>query len=278
MLELKSEFKERPDAHWRSVLHEIVFEAETRAGKTFDVALIWCIILSVCAVVLESVASVRARYGDLLYLIEWSFTLLFTVEYVLRLLAVRKPLRYATSFYGMVDLLAIVPTYLSVLLPGSQYLLTIRILRLLRIFRIFKLSEYLSEANVISSALRASRRKISVFLLAVLSLVVVIGSLMYAIEGEANGFTDIPTSIYWAIVTLTTVGYGDIAPQTPIGKVLASVVMIMGYGIIAVPTGIVTVELSNATRKPVTTQACPVCSEQGHDIDALYCKYCGARL
>jgi voltage-gated potassium channel len=275
---MKTNSTERPDAHWRSVLHEVVFEAETPTGKGFDVALIWCIILSVTAVVLESVASIRARYGNLLYFIEWFFTVLFTFEYVLRLLAVRKPLRYATSFFGVVDLLAIVPTYLSVFLTGSQYLLTIRILRLLRIFRIFKLTEYLSEANVISSALRASRRKISVFLLAVFSLVVIIGSLMYVVEGEEHGFTDIPTSIYWAIVTLTTVGYGDLSPKTALGKTLASVVMILGYGVIAVPTGIVTVELSNAARKPATTQACPACSEQGHDIDALFCKYCGASL
>lgn len=275
---MKPDLSERPDAHWRSVLHEVVFEAETRAGKTFDVTLICCIILSVTAVVLESVGSIRAKYGDLLYLIEWFFTLLFTFEYILRLFAVRKPLRYATSFFGMVDLLAIIPTYLSIFLVGSQYLLTIRILRLLRIFRILKLTEYLSEANVISTALRASRRKISVFLLAVFSLVVIIGSLMYVVEGEANGFTDIPTSIYWAIVTLTTVGYGDLSPKTAVGKTFASIVMIMGYGIIAVPTGIVTVELSQAARKPATAQACPECSEQGHDIDAVYCKYCSARL
>jgi voltage-gated potassium channel len=234
--------------------------------------------LSVAVVVLESVGSIRIKYGDLLYLIEWFFTLLFTFEYILRLFAVRKPLRYATSFFGVVDLLAIIPTYLSIFLVGSQYLLTIRILRLLRIFRIFKLTEYLSEANVISTALRASRRKISVFLLAVFSLAVIIGSLMYVVEGEANGFINIPTSIYWAIVTLTTVGYGDLSPQTPMGKILASIVMIMGYGIIAVPTGIVTVELSHAARKPATTQSCPECSEQGHDLDAVYCKYCSARL
>lgn len=275
---MKPDPSERPDSRWRSVLHEVIFEAETRAGKTFDVTLICCIILSVTAVVLESVGSIRPKYGDLLYLIEWFFTLLFTFEYILRLFAVRKPLRYATSFFGMVDLLAIIPTYLSVFLVGSQYLLTIRILRLLRIFRILKLTEYLSEASVISTALRASRRKISVFLLAVFSLVVIIGSVMYVVEGEANGFTDIPTSIYWAIVTLTTVGYGDLSPKTALGKTLASIVMIMGYGIIAVPTGIVTVELSQAARKPATTQSCPVCSEQGHDIDAVYCKYCGAQL
>ena len=268
----------RPDAHWRSALHEVVFEAETTAGKAFDVGLIWAILLSVIAVLLESVKSVRAAYGDILIVVEWVFTILFSIEYVLRLLSVRKPLRYALSFFGLVDLLAVAPTYLSLLFPGTQYLLTIRILRLLRIFRIFKLAEYVSEGQVITNALQASRRKISVFLVAVLSLVVIIGSLMYVIEGESNGFTDIPTSIYWAIVTMTTVGYGDLSPQTPLGKTLASLVMIAGYAIIAVPTGIVTVEISQANRKRITTQACPVCSAQGHDFDAVHCKYCGAHL
>ncbi len=269
---------DRPGAGWRSILHEVIFEAETRAGKTFDVALIWAIVLSVLAVMLESVAEIRVAYGGLLYGVEWFFTLLFTLEYVLRLLSVRKPLRYAFSFYGIVDLMAIVPTYLSVILPGTQYLLAIRFFRVLRVFRIFKLTEYIREARLISSALRASRKKISVFLLAVLSLVVVIGSLMHVIEGEGNGFTDIPTSIYWAIVTMTTVGYGDLSPQTPLGKLLASAVMIAGYGIIAVPTGIVTVEFSRTTRQMVSTEACPSCSAEGHDTDAAYCKYCGAPL
>jgi voltage-gated potassium channel len=269
---------DRPEQGWRNTLHEVIFEAETPGGKAFDVALIWAIILSVIAVMLESVKGMGAAYGNLLYFIEWFFTLLFTVEYVLRLFSVRKPLRYALSFYGLVDLLAIIPTYLSLFLPGTQYLLVIRILRLLRIFRIFKLTEYLSEARVISDALRASRKKISVFLLAVLSLVVIIGSLMHVIEGDANGFTDIPTSIYWAIVTMTTVGYGDLSPQTPLGKLLASAVMIAGYGIIAVPTGIVTVEFSRTTRTLVTTASCPSCGAEGHDSDAVHCKYCGARL
>jgi voltage-gated potassium channel len=266
----------RPDARWRGRLHEVIFEADTPAGRAFDVALIWCIILSVAAVMLESVASMRARYGAVLYAVEWFFTVLFTVEYALRLVSVRRPARYAGSFFGLVDLLAIVPTYLSLLVPGSQYLLAVRVLRLLRVFRVFKLTEYLSEARVITTALRASRRKISVFLLAVLSIVVVVGSLMYVIEGEANGYTDIPTSVYWCIVTLTTVGYGDISPQTPLGKALASVVMIMGYGIIAVPTG--TVELSQAARAHASTQACPACGAEGHDADAAHCKYCGSRL
>ena len=263
----------------RARLHEIIFEADTRAGRVFDLALIWLILLSVATVVLESVRSVRAQYGNLLYSLEWLFTFLFTVEYVLRLASVRRPLRYARSFFGIVDLLAIIPTYLSVLLPGSQYLLVIRILRLLRVFRLLKLSEYVTEADTLHLALRASRRKISVFISAVILLVVVIGALMYVIEGEEHGFTSIPTSIYWAIVTLTTVGYGDLSPRTPFGQMLAATVMILGYGIIAVPTGIVTVELAQAARRrEITGQSCPSCSAEGHDADALFCKYCGAKL
>jgi len=270
--------QETPDARWRGRLHEVIYEAETPAGRAFDVALIWLILLSVVAVLLESVRSVRTEHGALLYTIEWVFTILFTVEYVLRLVGVRRPLAYATSFFGVVDLLAILPTFLSLLVPGSQYLLVIRVLRLLRVFRVFKLAEHLSEADVLYRALRASRRKISVFLLTVLTLVVIIGALLYVVEGEENGFTSIPISIYWAVVTLTTVGYGDISPQTPLGRTLAAAVMIIGYGIIAVPTGIVTVELAQAARKGVTTQACPSCSAQGHDADAAFCKYCGSGL
>lgn len=267
-----------PAARWRSQLHEVIFEADTPPGKLFDVVLIWSIVLSVVVVLLDSVAEIRADYGGLLYIAEWGFTLLFTVEYVLRLLSVRKPLSYATSFFGLVDLLAILPTYVSLLVPGSQYLLTIRILRLLRIFRVFKLAAYLNEARVIIAALRASRHKISVFLFAVLVIVVIIGSMIYVVEGEQNGFVDIPTGIYWSIVTLTTVGYGDLSPQTGLGKALASIVMIAGYAIIAVPTGIVTVELAQAARDQVSTQACPSCGLEGHDRDARYCKYCSAEL
>lgn len=263
---------------FRRRLHEIIFEADTPAGKSFDVLLISSILLSVTAVVLDSVASLRQTHGGLFNAVEWFFTILFTIEYILRLICVGSPLRYAVSFFGIVDLLAILPTYISLLLPGSHYLLAIRILRLLRIFRVLKLTAYLSEARVLSTALRASRRKISVFLLTVVTIVIVIGSLMYVIEGAEHGFTNIPVSIYWAIVTLTTVGYGDISPQTPFGKLLASLVMILGYGIIAVPTGIVTVEMAQAFRSPVSTQACPECSAEGHDADAAYCKYCGSRL
>lgn len=267
-----------PEGGWRASLHEVIFEAETRAGRAFDVALICLILLSVLAVMLESLRGVRARYGAELYAVEWAFTIIFTVEYALRLLSVRRPLRYAASFFGIVDLLAIIPTYLSLLIPGSHYLLVIRILRLLRVFRVLKLAEHLSEADILMRALRASRRKISVFLLTVLTLVVVIGTLLYVVEGEENGFTSIPAGIYWAVVTLTTVGYGDISPKTPVGQTLAALVMIIGYGIIAVPTGIVTVEIAQAARKPVSNEACPDCSAEGHDDDAVHCKYCGAKL
>jgi voltage-gated potassium channel len=264
---------------WRPRLHEVIFEADTRLGRAFDLILLWCIIISVLAVLLESVASIRERYGTPLRVAEWFFTILFTIEYVLRLMSVGRPARYAVSFFGVVDLLAIVPTYLSVLLPGAQTLLVIRALRLLRVFRILKLARFVEEARVLGQALRASRHKITVFFGTVLTLVVILGTLMYLIEGEAHGFNSIPRSIYWAIVTLTTVGYGDIAPETVLGQILASVVMILGYSIIAVPTGIVSVELSKVTRgSRVSTQACPQCSAEGHDSDAVHCKYCGAKL
>ncbi|HRJ90154.1 MAG: ion transporter [Blastocatellia bacterium] len=271
------EFKEPAESGWRQRVYEVVFEAETRPGKLFDISLIVLILLSVAAVFLESVRSVREVYGPELYAAEWAFTVLFTIEYVLRLVSVRRPWRYVFSFYGLVDLLAILPTYLSLVFPGTQYLLSIRILRLLRIFRILKLSSYISESRVIITALQGSKRKISVFLVAILTIVTVVGSLMYVVEGEENGFTDIPTSVYWAIVTLTTVGYGDLSPKTGLGKFLASCVMIMGYGIIAVPTGIVTGELIKAA-KSASTHVCPECHAEPHDIDAIHCKYCGAKL
>jgi len=263
---------------WRVRAHEIIFEADTPLGRAFDIALIICIIVSVVAVMLDSVSGIRRVHGPLLYKIEWFFTLLFTLEYALRLLCVGRPWKYATSFFGLVDLLAVIPTYLSLLVPGSQYLLVIRILRVLRIFRVLKIVQYVSEANLLLHALRASRRKITVFLFTVLTLVVIFGSLMYIIEGEDNGFTSIPRSVYWAIVTLTTVGYGDISPRTGFGQAIAAFVMILGYSIIAVPTGIVTVELSQAFRRKVSTQACPDCAAEGHDVDAVHCKACGAKL
>lgn len=265
-------------AHWRHRLHEIIFEADTAAGKTFDVVLLIMIVLSTLVVILESIATLRLNYGQTFIMLEWFFTVLFTIEYLLRLISVRRPLRYMFSFFGLVDILAIVPTYLGLLIPSSHYLLVIRVIRLLRVFRVLKLAEHLREAAILQQALQASQRKISVFLLTVLTLVIIIGAMMYVIEGEAHGFKDIPTSIYWAIVTLTTVGYGDLAPQTSLGQLLASAVMLLGYGIIAVPTGIVTIELSRASQAPISTQACPACGRQGHDYDARYCKYCGAEL
>lgn len=268
-----------PLISWRAQMHEIIFEADTPAGKAFDVLLIICILGSVLAVMLDSVKGIRLAYGSFLTAAEWFFTLLFTIEYLLRLFSVGKPLKYATSFFGVVDLLAVVPTYISLVLPGTHYLLVIRVLRILRIFRILKLVQFLSEAKLLMQALRASGRKIIVFLFAVLTMVIIFGSLMYMIEGEEHGFTSIPRSIYWAIVTMTTVGYGDISPRTDFGQMVASVVMILGYGIIAVPTGIVTVEMSQAFRKKgVSTQACPECGADGHDPDAVHCKYCGGKL
>ncbi|MBN1300725.1 MAG: ion transporter [Melioribacteraceae bacterium] len=262
----------------RSRLHEIIFEADTPAGKAFDIILIISIIMSVIAVMLDSIKSIRMQYGQELYVIEWFFTILFSIEYSLRLFCVGKPLKYAASFYGLVDLLAVFPTYLSLLLPGTQFLLVIRVLRVLRVFRVLKIVQYMSAARLLKEALMASRTKIVVFLYTVLILVVIMGSLIYMIEGEESGFTSIPKSIYWAIVTLTTVGFGDITPQTPLGQLLASVIMIMGYGIIAVPTGIVTAEYVNVRSKQVSTQVCPNCSKERHDLNAVYCKYCGTRL
>ena len=268
----------KPQRPWRERLHEIIFEADTPAGKLFDVALLILIVISVLAVTLETVPEVRVRYGSLLRLVEWVLTVLFTIEYVLRLSVVKRPLRYATSFYGIVDLFSILPTYLSIFFAGSQSLLVIRALRLLRVFRILKLAHFVVEARQLGAAVYASTRKIIIFLGVVSTLVVIIGASMYLIEGEAGGFTSIPLAIYWAIVTLTTVGYGDIAPTTVLGKMFASIVMILGYAIIAVPTGIVTVELTNVHRKTRNTRACPACGLEGHDFDARHCKACGAEL
>jgi len=264
-------------ASWRANLHEVIFEADTPAGKRFDVLLLVAIAASILAVMLESVGSIRAEYQTELLVTEWVFTALFTVEYVLRLLCVERPTRYARSFFGIVDLLSILPTYLSLLVPGTQSLLIVRALRLLRVFRVLKLGHFLYEANVLAEALRASTRKIIVFLGTVITLVMIVGAAMYLIEGEAAGFTSIPRSVYWAIVTMTTVGYGDIAPQTVPGQLLASFVMVTGYGIIAVPTGIVSAELVTAKPK-VTTRCCRSCSLEGHDPDAKFCKHCGASL
>lgn len=256
-----------------------MFEADTPEGRIFDVALIAVIVLSVVTVMLDSSRAVSDRYGQAFRIAEWGFTAVFTVEYVVRLLSVRRPLRYALSFFGIVDLLALLPSYVSLLLPTGRYLLVVRVLRLLRIFRVLKLGKFLSEGAILSQALRASRHKIFVFLSTVLTLVVLIGAVMYVVEGEENGFTSIPTSMYWAIVTLTTVGYGDVAPQTPLGKLLASLVMIIGYGIIAVPTGIVTSELAQVSRDmSLNDKACAACGARGHLPDATFCRKCGNTL
>lgn len=271
--------EERPAAgHWRTRLHEVIFEADTRAGRRFDVVLLVMILLSVLAVCLESVRGLREAYGNELRAAEWVFTGVFTLEYAARLLSVRRPARYAVSFFGLVDLLAILPTYLSALVPGTQSLLVIRALRLLRVFRILKLTHFVSEGRMLRAAMRASARKIIVFLGVVVTTVLIAGAVMYVIEGEENGFTSIPVAVYWAIVTMTTVGFGDIVPHTVLGRVVASVLMIMGYAIIAVPTGIVTVELGAAARLATNTQACPNCGAEGHDDDARFCKHCGSAL
>ncbi len=263
---------------WRTSLHEIIFEAETPAGKVFDVGLLLTIVLSVVAVCIESVTVYRITYGSWLRAFEWGLTILFTIEYGLRLMAVRRPFRYAFSFFGIVDFLAILPTYLSLFIVGTQSLLVIRALRLLRVFRVLKLSHFVGEAQMLRAALKASLRKIIVFLGAVLTIVLIVGTLMYLIEGEENGFTSIPRGIYWAIVTMTTVGYGNVTPHTVAGQTLASIVMILGYGILAVPTGIISVELAGVTRQKVSTEACPECSDEGHAEGANFCKNCGSKL
>ena len=262
---------------FRNKLYEIIFEADTPTGKWFDIILLWAIILSVLVVFLESISKLRIQYGDVFYYLEWFFTILFTLEYILRIISVKKASGYIFSFYGVIDVLAILPTYLSLVIAGSQYFLVIRILRLLRVFRIFKLTHMMRQSAILKRALIASRGKIAVFLFAVLTMVVVVGAVMYVVEGPENGFTSIPFSMYWAIVTMTTVGYGDVSPQTTLGQIFASIVMIMGYAIIAVPTGIVSVEIADVTRK-TSMQVCPSCLEEGHDADAKFCKHCGAVL
>lgn len=262
----------------REQMYIIIFEAETKAGRLFDVLLLWAILASVAAVVLESVADLRLEYGQIFWVVEWAFTLLFTAEYVARIYCSRSRSGYIKSFYGIVDLLSILPTYIALLVQGAQVMMVIRAVRLLRVFRLFKLTRHISEAEVLVSALAASRAKITVFLGSVVTLVVIIGSLMYLIEGPENGFTSIPVSIYWAIVTMTTVGYGDISPRTPLGQVLASAIMIIGYGIIAVPTGIVSVELQAATQRQGNTRHCGHCHLHGHDPRAAFCRACGSPL
>ncbi|TFW31678.1 ion transporter [Massilia horti] len=270
----------RPPSGWRRRLYNIIFEADTPAGRRFDIALIGAIMASILVVILDSVPSIRGGDRTLMYVLEWAFTLLFSVEYVARLVSVRHPLRYATSFFGIIDLLAVLPTYLSLLVPGSALLLDIRILRLLRVFRIFKLTLYIQEYTRLSEALVASRRKILVFLSVVLMLILVLGTLMYVVEGPENHFTSIPVAMYWAAVTMTTVGYGDITPQTGVGRAIASCMMLMGWGILAVPTGIVTAEmtsqgLARRALERAVRRHCRACGSGGHEPDARFCKDCG---
>jgi voltage-gated potassium channel len=270
--------KEHQDssAIWKQKLHEIIFEADTKGGKLFDIVLLWSILISVVVVMMESVESLKAQYGTYFTYTEWAFTLLFSIEYTVRIISIKKPLKYIFSFYGIIDLLSILPTFLGIFITGTQSLSVIRSLRLLRVFRVLKLGRFLSEANTLKKAMLASKQKIIVFLFAVMSATVILGTLMYLIESKDSGFTSIPRSIYWAIVTLTTVGYGDIAPQTVLGQMVASFIMIIGYGIIAVPTGIVGAEISKSST--ISTQSCSSCSQEGHDHNAEYCKHCGEHL
>lgn len=260
-------------------LHDIIFGTESKAGKLFDIFLMITIILSIIVVMLDSVAWVREARGNLLFIAEWIFTILFSIEYVLRIYTSPNKSRYIISFYGIIDLLAILPTYLSIFLTGGQYLIIIRILRLLRVFRILKLYRFIGASSTLVESLNASRHKIAVFLSAVMTIVVVMGAAMYLIEGPENGFRSIPESIYWAIITLTTVGYGDITPVTPLGKALASIVMILGYSIIAVPTGIITSEMSKKTKTDHSNiKSCRHCGCDDHDKNAVYCKICGMEI
>ena len=270
--------KSAPGHPYRAKLHEVIFEADTTAGKAFDVALLVLIVGSVLVVMLESVASIREQYGAVLRGLEWLVTIFFTIEYALRLYSAGRPFAYASSFFGVVDLLSIIPSYLSLILTGAQSLLVIRALRLLRIFRVLKLVRFVGDAAQLREALHASSRKIAIFIGSVLTVALIIGTFVYLIEGEKGGFSSIPQGMYWAIVTLTTVGYGDVVPQTVFGKFLATVIMILGYGIIAVPTGIVGVEMHAVSKRTLSTQACPSCSSEGHDEDATFCKNCGTRL
>lgn len=274
-----SEALGRPLRGWRLKLYRIIFEADTRAGRLFDQWLIFVILVSVAVVLADSVGSISARHGGLFEVLEWGFTALFTVEYVARLVCVQHPWRYARSFFGIVDLLSVLPTYLALAVPEAHALIDVRILRVLRIFRVLKLTAYLWEYQALGRALLASRRKIMVFLSAVLMIVLIMGTLMYIVEGPENGFTSIPTSVYWAITTLTTVGFGDITPKTDIGRLISSLMMLLGWGTLAVPTGIVTSELTaqRMTQAP-TTRTCPECLTEGLAAEAKFCQHCGAKL
>lgn len=256
-------------------VHEIIFGTDTPSGKRFDIFLIYAIVLSVIALMLDSVTSVSTRYGLYLDIIEWCFTIIFTAEYAIRIYVSPKPLRYIRSFYGIIDLLSVLPSYVGLIYPGATYLLIIRLFRVLRVFRVFKLVRYLSEANVLLRSMAMARRKIFIFFLAVLVLSTIFGALMYVVEGPENGFSSIPKSIYWTIVTITTVGYGDITPQTILGQIISSAAMLTGYSILAIPTGIITAELSQEIMREKRAKKCKQCESTGHDSDARYCKFCG---
>lgn len=265
--------------NWQFRLHETIYESNTPAGKAFDIGLLIAIFTSIAVVMLDSVQRFHDRYGEVFFLLEWVFTVIFTIEYILRLICIKKPLSYVFSILGIIDLIALIPSFLSFFFVGAQSLLVFRALRLLRVFRIFKLGHFLTEIRFLSTALKGSVRKISIFLFTVLMLTIILGSVMYLVEQRENGFSNIPESIYWAIVTITTVGYGDISPVTPMGKFLAAVVMLIGYSIIAVPTGILTHDLAMLAReKKELPESCPNCSREGHDLDAQFCKFCGASL
>lgn len=273
----------KPPSGWRRRMYDVIFEADTPAGRRFDVALVVAILLSILVVVLDSVPWLHRDHAGLLNALEWGFTALFTVEYAARIVCVQRPWRYATGFYGVIDLLAVLPSYFSLLMPGTELLLDIRILRLLRVFRIFKLTLYIEEYTRLGEALAASRRKILVFLSVVLMAILILGTIMYVVEGPKNGYTSIPVAMYWATVTMTTVGYGDITPHTNLGKAIASFMMLLGWGILAVPTGIVTAEMTlrhGAGRQDSarSERACAACGTRGHDADARFCKHCGAAM
>ena len=268
-----------PESGWRNRLHEIIYEADTKEGKLFDVVLLWLILLSIVLVMLESVVEYNAKYGHIFNALEWTITGLFVIEYILRIISVKRPFEYIFSFFGVIDFLSVIPKFLSVFFVGTQALVALRSLRLLRVFRILKLSRYLGESQKLTSSLRASRTRISVFLFAILIICIILGTVMYMLEGSENGFTSIPRSVYWAIVTLTTVGYGDIAPQTTIGQLIASIIMILGYAIIAIPTGIITSEMNKENEtEHISTQSCTHCSAEYHRHNAVYCYRCGNRL
>lgn len=264
---------------WRLRLYTIIFEADTRAGRLFDLLLVAAILASVVVVVLDSMASVHARYSSLLTVLEWGFTLLFSAEYLARLACVRHPLRYARSAFGIIDLVAVLPTYLAIVVPGLHALIDVRVLRLLRLFRILKLGAYVHEFGMLGRALAASRRKILVFMAFVMMVVTIMGTLMYVVEGPEHGFTSIPVGVYWAITTMTTVGFGDITPQTDFGRVIASAMMLLGWGTLAVPTGIVSAEFTaQQVGRTTTTRTCHECLSEGHLPSARFCRDCGARL